>query len=102
MWRRDERRVSANFPILLRRLGDRIAVIEVFLRDWWPIRAKVRLCDRLSVMPVRIVYTADASSNAWREDWPAVPAVNQPSSTRAGSGALLSRAAPPKHGDARS
>ena len=55
--------------------------LEVFLYDWWPIRAEARLCDRLSEMPVRIVYKADASSDAWREDWPAVPAVGQ-SSTR--------------------
>ena len=28
--------------------------LEVFLYDWWPIRAEARLFDRLSVMPVRI------------------------------------------------
>jgi hypothetical protein len=28
--------------------------IEVFLYDWWPIRAEARLFDRLSKMPVRI------------------------------------------------
>jgi hypothetical protein len=61
--------------------------LEVFLYDWWPIRAEVRLCDRLSRMPVRIVYRADASSDAWREDWPAVPAVRQPSTTRPGTDA---------------
>jgi hypothetical protein len=59
--------------------------LEVFLYDWWPIRAEVRLCDRLSKMPVRIVYRADASSDAWRDDWPTVPAVNQSSPTRPGS-----------------
>lgn len=31
--------------------------LEVFLYDWWPIRADARLFHRLSVMPVRIVYT---------------------------------------------
>ena len=31
--------------------------LEVFLYDWWPIRADARLYDRLSVMPVRLVYT---------------------------------------------
>jgi hypothetical protein len=59
--------------------------LEVFLYDWWPIRAEVRLSDRLSKMPVRIVYRADASSDAWRDDWPTVPAVNQSSTTRPGS-----------------
>ncbi len=28
--------------------------LEVFLYDWWPIRAEARLYDRLSAMPVRI------------------------------------------------
>jgi hypothetical protein len=28
--------------------------LEIFLYDWWPIRAEVRLYDRLSAMPVRI------------------------------------------------
>ena len=28
--------------------------IEIFLYDWWPIRADARLFDRLSTMPVRI------------------------------------------------
>jgi hypothetical protein len=32
--------------------------LEVFLYDWWPVRADARLFDRLSVMPVRIVYTS--------------------------------------------
>lgn len=46
--------------------------MEVFLYDWWPIRADARLFDRLSVMPVRIAYTRDAASEAWRWDWPVV------------------------------
>ncbi|MQA30396.1 MAG: hypothetical protein GEU82_11250 [Luteitalea sp.] len=29
--------------------------LEIFLYDWWPIRAEARLGDRLSAMPVRIV-----------------------------------------------
>lgn len=33
--------------------------LEVFLYDWWPIRAEARLCDRLAEMQVRIVTTAD-------------------------------------------
>jgi hypothetical protein len=28
--------------------------LEIFLYDWWPIRAEARLFDRLSAMPVRI------------------------------------------------
>jgi hypothetical protein len=40
--------------------------LEIFLYDWWPIRADARLFDRLSAMPVRIVYKPDASSEAWR------------------------------------
>jgi hypothetical protein len=72
--------------------------LEIFLYDWWPIRADARLCDRLSEMPVRIVYAADVSSDAWRADWPAVPAVSQSSATRPASGALASDAIPPGHG----
>ncbi|HST07031.1 MAG TPA: hypothetical protein VLJ83_02625 [Gemmatimonadaceae bacterium] len=49
--------------------------MEVFLYDWWPIRSEVRLFERLSVMPVRIAYTREAASEAWRWDWPAVPVV---------------------------
>ena len=57
--------------------------LEVFLYDWWPIREEARLLVRLSAMPVRIVYTPDASSEAWRSDWPAVPAGDQSSTARA-------------------
>jgi hypothetical protein len=52
--------------------------LEIFLYDWWPIRAEARLLDRLSKMPVRIAYTQDANSEAWRWDWPAVPAAERP------------------------
>ena len=31
--------------------------LEVFLYDWWPIRAEGKLYARLSEMPVRVVYT---------------------------------------------
>ena len=48
--------------------------IEVFLYDWWPIRAEAFLFARLSSMPVRIEYMGRAPSGAWRRDWPAVPA----------------------------
>ena len=47
--------------------------MEIFLYDWWPIRAETRLFDRLSAMPVRIAYTRDGSG-ASRWDWPAMPA----------------------------
>jgi len=30
--------------------------LEIFLYDWWPIRAERKLYDRLSRMPVKIVY----------------------------------------------
>jgi hypothetical protein len=48
--------------------------LEVFLYDWWPIRREARLYDRLSAMPVRIVYQDDTKPEAWRSDWPAAPA----------------------------
>ena len=48
--------------------------IEVFLYDWWPIRAEARLFSRLSSMPVRIEYMGRAPTGAWRRDWPVVPA----------------------------
>jgi hypothetical protein len=28
--------------------------LEIFLYDWWPIRADIRLATRLSAMPVEI------------------------------------------------
>ena len=57
--------------------------LEIFLYDWWPIRADARLFDRLSAMPVRIVYTAATSSDAWRSDWPARAAADVSSVTQA-------------------
>jgi hypothetical protein len=30
--------------------------IEIFLYDWWPIRAEARLYDRLGSMPVNVTY----------------------------------------------
>jgi len=47
--------------------------LEIFLYEWWPIRSEAKLHDRLSAMPVRIAYTGDPSSEAWKWDWPAVP-----------------------------
>jgi hypothetical protein len=46
--------------------------MEIFLYDWWPIRAEARLYDRLSAMPVQIAYTDPTKPDAWRTDWPAV------------------------------
>ena len=45
--------------------------LEIFLYDWWPIRAEATLADRLSVMPVRISYKQDGRADAWQKDWPA-------------------------------
>ena len=52
--------------------------LEVFLYDWWPIRADGRLLQRLSTMPVRIEYKKTAPADAWRSDWPEVPAAGSP------------------------
>ena len=35
--------------------------LEVFLYDWWPIRAEARLFDRLSAMPVRVAHATRSS-----------------------------------------
>jgi hypothetical protein len=32
--------------------------LEIFLYDWWPIVGRRRIFDRLSRVPVRILYTA--------------------------------------------
>ena len=36
--------------------------LEVFLYDWWPIRAEARLFDRLAAMPVQLRYVAGGGS----------------------------------------
>jgi hypothetical protein len=61
--------------------------LEVFLYDWWPIRAEGRLLQRLSTMPVRIEYIETAPPDAWRSDWPEVPAIERPRSALAEAGA---------------
>ena len=38
------------------------------------IRAEGRLLQRLSAIPVRIEYKDTAATDAWRADWPEVPA----------------------------
>jgi len=55
--------------------------MEVFLYDWWPIRADARLADRLSAMPVRISYNTDANADAWRADWPVARPPIKPSAS---------------------
>jgi hypothetical protein len=60
--------------------------LEVFLYDWWPIRAEARLYDRLSVMPVRIVYETADKPHAWQTDWPAVAPNDMPDRRTAKSG----------------
>ena len=52
--------------------------LEVFLYDWWPIRAEGRLLQRLSTMPVRIEYKEAAPPDAWRSDWPEVAPAEVP------------------------
>jgi hypothetical protein len=52
--------------------------LEIFLYDWWPIRADARLAHRLSAMPVRVSYRTDADSEAWRWDWPVVSPSTRP------------------------
>jgi hypothetical protein len=47
--------------------------LEIFLYDWWPIRADIGLYHRLSGMPVQIRYTGAVAAD-WRRDWPAAPA----------------------------
>lgn len=52
--------------------------MEIFLYDWWPIRAEAKLFDRLAGMPVRIRYTASRATEEWRLNWPAgAPAQSQ-------------------------
>jgi hypothetical protein len=48
--------------------------LEIFLYDWWPIRAEARLSDRLAAMPVTILYAEKGTFDSWRHDWPAAPA----------------------------
>jgi hypothetical protein len=71
--------------------------LEVFLYDWWPIRAEARLFDRLSTMPVRIEYKETALTDDWQADWPAVSAAEpRPSQARRNHhGRLVRRRAMP-------
>lgn len=38
--------------------------LEIFLYDWWPIRAERKLYDRLSTMPVRITFKSVSGDGA--------------------------------------
>ena len=44
--------------------------LEVFLYDWWPIRRRTRLLERLASMPVRIEYDGPVSHSTSQSDWP--------------------------------
>ena len=37
--------------------------LEIFLYDWWPIRAEARLYDRLSAMSVRVIDAPASGPN---------------------------------------
>ena len=50
--------------------------LEIFLYDWWPIRADIRLASRLSALPVQIQYTGSESSEPPQR--PRSPAGRQP------------------------
>jgi hypothetical protein len=72
-----ETAMGSRLGVLLREgllIGGWVAMwrpLEIFLYDWWPIRAEAKLFDRLSAMPVRINYTG-TDLEKWRRDWPAV------------------------------
>ena len=38
--------------------------LEIFLYDWWPIRANAKLYDRLSAMPVRVLASPEDEPSA--------------------------------------
>ena len=54
-------RFAGPFPVLLREsltIAGWVAMwrpMEIFLYDWWPIRAEIRLYSRLATMPVEVV-----------------------------------------------
>jgi hypothetical protein len=60
--------------------------MEVFLYDWWPIRADARLYDRLATMPVRIAYADATAPGARRTDWPAAPPPRETTRPEPGQG----------------
>lgn len=74
---------ESGFATLLREgllIGAWVAMwrpLEVFLYDWWPIRAERDLLRRLSTIPVRIEYADTARTAAWQSDWPAKRAADR-------------------------
>lgn len=47
--------------------------LEIFLYDWWPISADIRLFRRLAAMPVEIRYPealSASNTDGWKRDWP--------------------------------
>ena len=44
--------------------------LEIFLYDWWPIRAEARLFDRLAAMPVAIEYASGIRPERTPHDMP--------------------------------
>ncbi len=59
--------------------------IQVFLYDWWPIRAEARLFDRLAATPVRIRYGSGPATDSWRPDWPAASSAAPGTERQSGS-----------------
>jgi uncharacterized OsmC-like protein len=76
-WRGHSRRFLDRWRVAMWR------TLEVFLYDWWPIRAERRLLQRPSMMPVRIEYKETAITDAWRADWPEVPVAELSRESRA-------------------
>ena len=63
--------------------------LEVFLYDWWPIRADVRLFERLATMPVAIRYaSAGAEPSDWAIPQPSTRTTSKPPDVRAAELAL--------------
>jgi hypothetical protein len=46
--------------------------LEIFLYDWWPIRAEAKLHDRLAAMQVRIEYDTRSGAEVRRSDRSAI------------------------------
>jgi hypothetical protein len=47
--------------------------LEIFLYDWWPIRADAKLFDRLAAMPVRISHSSGPPPEIPHRDSPTPP-----------------------------
>ena len=90
-----ERFVTSHIAEILKEgllIGGWVAMwrpIEIFLYDWWPIRAEAALADRLSLMPVRISYKQEGSADAWKFDWPATSPAGRPVRGQPGDPAIV-------------